>query len=138
MAGNGRGPRKDFRPAVRPHVARKDIRALRETAAHDLGRNAPKIVFRGFARHAEDFSRDAGTYGRTEILTWAVPTFLPFLHCFLEQAGVGWRVFPGILPVFLGAGQVNRGLLLEDFRTIFANQLKAVATAVGTTVLTAF
>ena len=48
-------PRKTFRPAVSSYNARKVLRVSRETAEHDLGREAPEIVFCGLARHAEDF-----------------------------------------------------------------------------------
>ena len=55
-------PRNDFRPAVSGYDARQVRRAPRETAERDLGRVAPEIVFRGFARRAEDFPRIVTTY----------------------------------------------------------------------------
>ena len=62
-------PRQErFRRAVRS----------REAAEHDLGRNAPEIVFCGLSRHAEDLARDVGAYRWKQGLTWpgSFPVFL--------------------------------------------------------------
>ena len=83
-SGKRAWPRKDFRPAVSPYVARKAHRVSHETSTHFT----PEMVFCGFARRAEYFSRDVRTYHWTEVLTWPCP-FSFRIPLFLEGAGVG-------------------------------------------------